>query len=245
MLTLDDKTFYKKFPAFNLVGEVNELCQPFLNAINANYFDYNRIYKDNSFLSLSSDGHYLENFFRNKYVIGATLEQTGKHLWDSYYYNTALHDARTNFNHTHGITIFYQQPNYIEYIDIAASHDNREITSFYLNNFDYIEDFILDFTENAKHLIAIAESKLVKLPNDMLELTSPGIASSNINSLINTQLLSKRERQCLEYYFQGKTAKETAEVLQLSYRTVEEYISTLKKKLKCRHKRDLFKIFLE
>lgn len=66
-LNLGDKSFYLKFPAFNLTREVNELCKPFFRASGANYFDYNRVYNDNSFLTLASDGIWLENFFTNRY----------------------------------------------------------------------------------------------------------------------------------------------------------------------------------
>jgi DNA-binding CsgD family transcriptional regulator/predicted ester cyclase len=53
-------------------------------------------------------------------------------------------------------------------------------------------------------------------------------------------LLSTRERECLELLLQGKTAKETAYELRLSYRTVESYFVNLKKKLKCTNKGELF-----
>lgn len=55
--------------------------------------------------------------------------------------------------------------------------------------------------------------------------------------------ISKREKQCLKHYLAGKTAKETAIILKLSYRTVEEYINNLKIKFKCKNKRDLLKLF--
>ncbi len=41
----------------------------------------------------------------------------------------------------------------------------------------------------------------------------------------------------------GKTAKETAVIMGLSYRTIEEYLTNIKKKLGCRHKRDLLPFF--
>jgi len=55
--------------------------------------------------------------------------------------------------------------------------------------------------------------------------------------------LSRREQQCLYHFARGKTAKETALLLNLSFRTVEAYIFNLKKKLGCRHKRDLLKLY--
>lgn len=52
--------------------------------------------------------------------------------------------------------------------------------------------------------------------------------------------LSIRERQCLRSLVEGKTAKETAAIYNLSTRTIESYFENIKKKLKCPTKRDLF-----
>jgi DNA-binding CsgD family transcriptional regulator len=48
--------------------------------------------------------------------------------------------------------------------------------------------------------------------------------------------ISNRKRQCLELLLEGKSAKETALLLNLSHRTVEAYIDMLKVKFDCRTK---------
>jgi DNA-binding CsgD family transcriptional regulator len=48
--------------------------------------------------------------------------------------------------------------------------------------------------------------------------------------------LSPRERECFEQLVLGRSAKETARVLSLSYRTVEAYIASIKQKLNCHKK---------
>lgn len=55
-------------------------------------------------------------------------------------------------------------------------------------------------------------------------------------------ILSLRERQCLRCLLDGKTAKETAAIYKLSYRTVESHFEKIKQKLKCTYKRDLFSL---
>lgn len=51
--------------------------------------------------------------------------------------------------------------------------------------------------------------------------------------------LTKRESECLFYTLRAKTAKETARFLEISHRTVEEYINTLKEKFQCHTKQEL------
>lgn len=52
--------------------------------------------------------------------------------------------------------------------------------------------------------------------------------------------LSDRERECLRQLLHGKTAAEIGESLYLSPRTVESYLESLKEKLSCHSKRELF-----
>lgn len=54
-----------------------------------------------------------------------------------------------------------------------------------------------------------------------------------------TFYLTKREAECLYYLVRAKTAKEIALLLNISPRTVESYIDTLKMKLECNSKIDL------
>lgn len=68
-------------------------------------------------------------------------------------------------------------------------------------------------------------------------------SNSAERSLQLLQPLSKREKECILYLLQGKTAKETALALDLSYRTIEYYFENIKKKLGCSNKREIYSIF--
>ena len=69
-------------------------------------------------------------------------------------------------------------------------------------------------------------------------------SSSNIHSYpASLARLTKREQECLLLFLNGYTAKETAQVLNLSYRTIEEHLEKLKVKLGCRYKRNLHALF--
>lgn len=51
--------------------------------------------------------------------------------------------------------------------------------------------------------------------------------------------LSKREAQCLYYLLQGKTAKQIAQCLYLSHRTIEEYVNQVRLKMGFNNKYEL------
>lgn len=72
---------------------------------------------------------------------------------------------------------------------------------------------------------------------------------SKFNALLQTQrlnqqdklcrLLSPREHACANHYLNGKTAKETARLMHISHRTVEQHFTNIKIKLGLRCKREL------
>lgn len=57
--------------------------------------------------------------------------------------------------------------------------------------------------------------------------------------------LSEREIQCLYSLFLGYTTKETAKVLKISFRTVENYLNNAKIKLGYKKRSEIIRIFLE
>lgn len=56
-----------------------------------------------------------------------------------------------------------------------------------------------------------------------------------LNSItLNHYTLSKRQEECLRYLVAGHTTREIAALMQLSVRTVEHYLDTVRIKMKCR-----------
>lgn len=55
-------------------------------------------------------------------------------------------------------------------------------------------------------------------------------------------ILSAREKECLKYFLQGKTSKETAALFFLSHRTIEYYFENIKDKLGCSNKREIYRL---
>lgn len=73
-----------------------------------------------------------------------------------------------------------------------------------------------------------------------LGLLSPSKATDLFpGSEINHIYLSERETECLQLYTQGKTAKEIAKIVNLSHRTVENYIYNIKVKMSVSTKAEL------
>jgi DNA-binding NarL/FixJ family response regulator len=61
----------------------------------------------------------------------------------------------------------------------------------------------------------------------------------------NFERFTKREWQCLAYFLRGHTAKQTAEALFLSARTVESHLINIKQKTCLRTRQELYAWSLE
>ena len=117
------------------------------------------------------------------------------------------------------------------------------MSSFYLRNLDFLKKFKNYFVERAQPLMENTESSRFILPecyrpteislNDSLKslekqfelLSSPSVGKKS---------LSTQEEACLSWLVKGKTSSEIAEILNLSRRTVENYLANIKMKWDCR-----------
>jgi len=134
---------------------------------------------------------------------------------------------------------------------------------FYINK-EYLELFILYFNDQACRLINNSEP--LRIPKEFVEYNVPlnimvknflvaqmeeeFLSSINakyykIKKIQQQYSLSGRELQCLELILQNKIAKDIANFLNLTTRTVETYIDRLKRKLHCHTKNEIVvKFFL-
>ncbi len=86
--------------------------------------------------------------------------------------------------------------------------------------------------------ISIAQdSKMISSLMPVFNLAPPAENIKQPFSAANK--VSKRERECLNYLIQGKTAKEIARALNISHRTVEFYIEKMKQKFNCANRIEL------
>jgi len=79
-----------------------------------------------------------------------------------------------------------------------------------------------------------------------ISLSNPNDSTKKIliTNKYGSTYLSQREAECMRYIIQGKTARETADLLMLSHRTVESHIARVKEKFDCNRKSELIEMLL-
>ena len=238
-------------------------------------FNFVRTYNDGSQINLANTPEWLEYFYKNEfYQIGAferhpSKYESGYALWPHLSGQKIFYDARSYFNIDNGITIIEKQKDSCDFYYFGTTSDNSSIISFYLSNIDLLKRFILYFKEQAHSIISKANQNKIILPNHFENHENPTgsenyiIDSSTINKIRNDfiqetpikkfwlngklegEYLTEKQIDCVILLIEGKSAKEIAKILDLSFRTVEGHLHKIKEKLNCNNKSELIKKLLD
>ncbi len=254
----------------NAAKEVTEICNPFFKAYKLNAFYYARIYDDGSLYGLISHANYLRYHFKEELMIGPEVPQC--FLKDKFYFlgvpcdsqnfNQMYYAARTLFDLDYPLYFVERYCGYFDLYSFAASAKNYNIINCYMNNIDLFESFKAFFREKAASLIAQANKNKIIIPvhmrpsfsgllpheEDVNSIKLLKERTKNLNQCLqmhfNTKLTS-RELQTLSHLLRGRTALETSKDLNISPKTVEFYIDSVKSKFDCLTRAELFDKALE
>lgn len=182
---------------------------------------------------------------------------------DPDFQNTLARASVELFDLNHALAIVEKTVQGCDYYFLAAPTKNDNVIDTYVNHASllrnsFIESFkdelmdvlprMTDYAVNLKeinhdvftshdHLLSLSHSNDFIANEFLVDIKSRGRIRSS-----SEILLTARENDCLKHYQLGYTAKETARILSLSPRTVEEYLDKVKFKYGCKYKRELLRI---
>jgi len=231
--------------------EVRQICAPLFEATPITHFTYSRLYNSGETMLLVSDPEYHEHFWRKgyneeffqNYSAGIYLSRT--------LCSEAIKDA-AEFHINFPMMQIHKKPDYFEAVGLATNIKDNNIFEFYLKNLDLIENFLYYFKYQARFLIEKSKNELlissaIIEKNNAREITTPQIVCKPNKYIINTRSGDKyitiREYDCLKLLAKGLTSKQIAQALDISYRTVESYLGTVKQRLNINYKSELITIF--
>jgi DNA-binding CsgD family transcriptional regulator len=249
--------------------DVRAICQPLFANSCINYFDYDRYYDDNTWCSLSTDReltqHYIEDqlYATAQEVSEATdqvkfamLSHSVPLVFDDKRYIDNI-DLGTRLNIQNRIYIPFRQQGYCEVFGFGNSGTAYELMDFYINHEDLVDNFILYFRQKAHKLIQEAAQTKILLPVDhIIHQTPRSVSITNTKDILKqikmrrytlsaagkSIVISHRECQCLSRLKTNYTVKMIAQELELSPRTIESYIDSLRNKTGYNTKHDLIKL---
>lgn len=131
----------------------------------------------------------------------------------------------------------------------------------YINVVETI-DVITDGIVDKQHILITKaplfnkKGKCIGIAGSHLNLPSYGTQSDQEGSIdergrlwlpnkLGKEYLTKKEVAILKLILLGKTSKQIAKVLRVSYRTIEEHTAKIKRKLQCSHKHEIHSVAVE
>jgi DNA-binding CsgD family transcriptional regulator len=240
--------------------QVATICNP-LTALDIVYFHYIKSFQDGSRISLCNHADWVEHYYTNRYYLTPSIDKdprnniTANYFWNDLAGTKPFDTLREKFDIANGITLVKRTNNSCSFYYFGARADKNSILSFYLNNLTVLERFILYFMDKASNIIDVANKNRIVLPFSQQQNNSSDVISpmDNIRNFINQTPIKKyrftddgkevcfspRQMACIIGILEGKSAKGISEQLNLSIRTIENYIDQLKIKLNCARKEEV------
>lgn len=231
-------------------GELEVICSPLEKFFGVKLIHYRRFYLTGGMISLYTHSEWMDFSIKNRYWHSTVLYEKLKnlqykntliYLWPSEPLNDAVYQGLYHHNLWNGITIYKKHGDCIESYAFATTKENIKMMNIYLSEIDVLEHFILYFKSKIFHSLTSSVEKEIMLPfsydfpsEDERDATQKKfLEDTPVDNLYlrikGTDIkLTKREKDCLTLLSSGKTAKEIANLLELSSRTIETYLENLR-----------------
>ena len=216
-----------------------DLMQPIENYFGFNHFEVMKVFMDGSVFMCSSHPEWLSEFikgglylhgeqrfaatsYRKKKII-STLSSDEEFLWQRKKESLGLYNV---------ICFIEPVSDGCEFYYFGTTNENQEIMNFAISNLELLEKFVANFPCSGARLFDELFKARVKADDFANELVthSGSNQSKKVEFLSNiyNYNLTLREITYMELLSKGCSLKQISEQLNLSYRTVEEYVAKLK-----------------
>lgn len=251
-------------PFLNISLDLAELCKP-LELFGIHHFTYLKKFNDGSKISLSNKPKWISDYY-NLNLQQSSLFESKPDVYQSSFnvflgdYDLEVHrHGKLYYNTMHSISISEPQSDSCEFYLFATNPDNEQIIHYLNNHREILYHFITFLKDRGTLLFKSAEKNKIILPEK--QINPPEILNINYQKLEehkklffrttpirhftlkqeehqNTKL-SQREVDCIYHLLHQKTALETADLMNISRRTVESYFENIKIKLNCKNKTEI------
>lgn len=240
---------------------IRKISAPLQQHFGIHYFCYQHVSEEGHWFTFGNQPEWFLYSAENKfYQFNPSLVCSNRYIDSAYLIRSHQHDlfqrtlivhAVEKFKIDHCLMLTKPSLGGCEYYFFAAPPDHNNIMNIYLSQFSRLnEDYVFYVREQVKHIreqLITASVDLKEInteryySTDYLFNTSHKLSSglSFTNEIKKYPLLTERENQCLTLYRQGFTAKQTAKLLSLSFRTIEDYFEIIKFKHGVQSKREL------
>lgn len=242
------------------------VTEPLRKNLGLKHFAYLRYHKDGSYVHFCDNLEWVKARLENNLNLDTVRKSSsrdalfnlGSHrfLWSGRPTNP-MHATLFDMNIWNGHAIYDVYEDFIEVWGFGTARDNEEMNNFYLKNHKvfkqfgfYFKDQCRDFiyTDNQRHMfqdnavqgLFDRKSGAMSAQDHLLQEIQPKKFYLNRDTF-----LTRREYESVYYLSRGLSAREAAENMGISSRTVEGYIENAKARLGCTDKGALVRVFMQ
>lgn len=241
---------------------IQRLCRPVVEHLAIDYVAYQSVKADGTCVLAINRVEFGEFYLENKtynfdpFIRHPQHIQSGLLIADylpHQQYKTYVQQAKKRFAWDVVLTLIEKKTDSAEYWCFAAKKQNNYQLFHYLNEIQLFKQFAHYFLQAGKAMYRDMQEEPVELipllgdqffqPSLNLQTFLPSQKKAFLKRIApQVPLLTHREKACLLSLLEGHTAKQTAQQLNLSFRTIEQFIDKIKRKFQCQHKRELIKV---
>lgn len=250
-------------PCLQHANELKAICNP-LQKIGIHYFSHVYIDEEKCFSALSNhpefSAHYLKNNYYNGDIHLAESKKLGDYIiWDTIELSAnsrKINQETQEFGIKHLFTLIKtDKTKGKHYYHFATDSSKPSINQFYINNIDLLNLFIRYFKANVKKNPFLSCAYDIKFAIDTQAKFTLHPNTDNFNLLIDKESfvealthdkkdkfivkLTSQQSKCVKLLLDGYSAKQIADHMHLSKRTVENYLSKIRSRLGCHSSREI------
>ena len=250
-------------------SQIRKTTQPLRDHFGISYFTYHRIDNNGKYTVLVDRPDWAEHyvseqiFLNDPYLRHPSVYRSGissiQNHGSEEYKEQVLKAGKKILHMDLTAILIQKKESCVEFFGFAGNRKTSSLENLYLNRSQLLTSFAFHFKRELGFIMTQMEEEAGSLRDlkgeDFIcsQPLCPDVASSNLLAYYRdlgrkgrktkkAEKLSLRERQCLKLLIESKTAKETANVLGLSRRTVEFYFENIKNKFSCWSKQEVLQI---
>lgn len=252
-------------PLLILSKEMDSICKS-LELVNITHFTYQKHFDNGDKISLSNKPKWIEDYYNLNLYQSSLFEakpSTYSPRYDIWYgdYDLEIYrHGKLYYNTSHSISIIEPQVDGCEFFLFSTTPDNIRAINYLAKNIDILYHFIRYFRENGSQLLKKAHQNKILQPaisNQTNIFLGDDFTAKKIEFYQKTPIqkyylivnnsktyLTQQEYACLSLLSKGKTLKEVAAILKLSFRTVGFYLNNIKQRWGCYTRSQLIDVFI-
>lgn len=218
--------------------EVDKICHPFLQSRGISYFQFKRIFKDGSLITLANRPDFFKDILEKDFIEPSPYmpfytRESSIYFWDESLSESHLSFIREKQGVYHGLTIISRRKYFYDCTTFAMSERLPSPSAYYFQILKDIQNFAELFPTMARSLIEKASEKPVKVPALSKEISCKNFflpkrsvrirLGKGVNDYITTY-----EALCAQLFQEGKSYKEIGSVLSMAPSTVETHLKRFK-----------------